>query len=443
MMMKKTRFFIFTALIGILSVPFTLPAKGQAAPIPDGASAAAGTPHMGNEIVISAINNEKYLPAVAFNSNHNEYLVVWHTRWGGGSLCCRDIRAQRVSARGQLLGGEFTVFEDPTKDSVQPAVAYDPINDRYLVTFIYDVFGNGSDWDLYGRLIPWDGPSVSLTAFPIITWTTSQWNPKVAYAGTAQEFLVVWSNTYAAGTPAAYVSGKRIRPDGTFPSVGAELTLSEPAVNYIDPDVTYNIARNEYLVVWDKVGSSDDIWAVRLRGDAVQLGTGPFVVAGWPDNELHPSVAACNIADQYLVTWQSDHGTGGTDYDIYGYFVTGDGALEHVFWVDGTTAPETESSVTCNREGNRYLVVYQQMWATADYGVTARLVFPNHNLGEPFVVVQPGAAANRTNPAVIGGRYRYLIVWEHQRDGTSYQDIHGKMVTPYVNFIPLILRNYH
>ena len=77
--------------------------------------------------------------------------------------------------------------------------------------------------------------------------------------------------------------------------------------------MAYNLARNEYLVTFDADSSSWDIHAVRLRGDGVALGGGEFTIAGWPDDEQVPAVAACDQADQYLVAWQSLRGS---DYDI-------------------------------------------------------------------------------------------------------------------------------
>ena len=116
------------------------------------------------------------------------------------------------------------------------------------------------------------------------------------------------------------------------------------AINYIAPDLTYNVTRNEYLLVWQKVGSSNDIWAVRLTGDLFQLSGGPFGVAEWPDSEEYPAVAACKEADQYLVLWKSDVGTSGANYDIYGRFVTGDGTLDGgPILIDGILSPEIRS----------------------------------------------------------------------------------------------------
>jgi len=294
-------------------------------------------PYQSNEITISALDNEEYLPSVAYNWKHDEYLVVWHNTWTIGT---RDIRAQRVSAGGQLLGSEFLVAESPTKDYAQPSVDYDPVNDRYLVAYIYDTVGDGSDWDLYGRFIPWDGPDAGLTEFVICNFATHQWNPKVAYGRAVEEYLVVWANEYQAGTSPMYISGRRVKAsDGSFPGgTGSDLTISHGTENRVNPDVTYNLARNEYLVVWD---NAVDIFGVRLTGDLSHDFGGEFGIAEWPDTEIHPAVAACDDADQYLVAWQS-FATG--TYDIYARFVKGDGTLEGVYEVEATTSPDENTA---------------------------------------------------------------------------------------------------
>ncbi len=42
---------------------------------------------------------DRFSPEVAYNSIDDEYLVVWHNLWGGGF---RDIYARRVTADGEL-----------------------------------------------------------------------------------------------------------------------------------------------------------------------------------------------------------------------------------------------------------------------------------------------------------------------------------------------------
>ena len=402
-------------------------------PAPFAASATADS-HLSGEIAISTVDNEAYLPSVAYNWKHHEYLVVWHTKWAIGT---RDIRGARVSDTGQVLE-TFIVYEHATKDSAQPSVAYDPVNDRYLVVWIFDDPGNGSDWDLYGRFIPWDGPSASLTEFAICTWGTHQWNPKVAYGRAVEEFLVVWANEYQAGTPPMYISGRRVKAaDGSFPGgSSSDLTISHTTQNRVNPDVTYNRARNEYLVVYD---NAVDIFGNRWTGD-LKSNFGEFGIAGWPDTEIHPAVAACPGVDQYLVVWQStDSGTG--DDAIYGRFLNGEAAPGNVHLIDNTTLPEREADVACNHAGTQYLVAWQTRYTNLKYGIWGRLVKSDETMMPPFSIVHPSSSTERTSPVVAGGHTNYLTAWEHQRDGTSYQDIHGRLFTPHVVFLPLLQRN--
>lgn len=389
-------------------------------------------PHQSDEITISALDNEEYLPAAAYNWKHHEYLVVWHTRW---SLGTRDIRAARISDTGQVLS-TFVVYEHATKDSAQPDVAYDPVNDRYLVVWVFDAFGNGSDWDLYGRFIPWDGPSASLNEFAISTWNSHQWTPRVAYGRAVEEFLVVWANQYQAGSPPMYISGRRIKAaDGSFPGSSSDLTVSNSKENRVNPDVTYNLARNEYLVVYDNAA---DVFGIRLTGNLGQNFGGEFGIAGWPDTEIHPAVAACDGANQYLVAWQSDQGSGNDA--IYARFLDATATPGNVYLIDDTTSPEQEADVACNFSGTQYMVTWQTRYTNLKYGVWGRLVETDETMYPQFGIIPPGSATDRTNPVTAGGHTNYLTAWEHQRDGTSYQDIHGRLVTPYTVFLPLVIR---
>ena len=390
-------------------------------------------PHPSNEIIIDELDNQTYLPSVAYNWKHHEYLVVWHTSWVIGT---RDIRAARMSETGQVLT-TFLVHENPTKDSAQPAVDYDPVHDRYLVVWSFDAFGDGSDWDLYGRFIPWEGPDPGLSPFPISAWTTHQWNPRVAYGRAVEEYLVVWNNEYQSGTLPVYVSGRRVKAsDGSFPGGASDLTINHGAENRVNADVTYNLARNEYLVVYD---NAVDILGIRLTGDLSHNFGGEFGIAGWPAAENHPAVAACREADQFLVAWQSDQGS--NNNAIYARFLNGDAVPGNVYLIDDTTSPEEEAEIACNYSGTQYLIAWQTRYTNLKYGIWSRLVNPDESMTASFPIVHPGPAAGRTQASAAGGHTSYLVGWEHERDGTSFQDIHGRIVHPSALFVPLVLRN--
>jgi len=427
----------------IASAVLLAAAAGAAMARPSGlaAASAASTPHLGREITISALDNIQYGPAIAYNWKHREYLVVWENMWGGGG---HDIYAQRISDRGELLSWFYVPVTPGTNNRMHPDVAYDPVNDQYLVVWIYDINGDGSNWDVRGRLIPWNGDDPNPAEIAICDWTSSQWKPRVAYGRAQLEFLVVWMNSPAAVK--TYISARRVTAaDGTFPAGG--FTISSGSENRDYPDVTYNLARNEYLVVWDVdyggTSTGLDIHAVRLEGNGNELGGGEFGIAGWPSEEARPAVAACDTADQYLVGWQSlDPNT--SEHDLYVRFIQGDGTIDGAPEVVYNSAVnEIEPDIACNMSGQEYLVAWQQQYSNVSgpYGVWGRQVYPDKTMGAAYGIVAGATGTDRTNPAAAGGYVNYLTAWEHDRAGASYQDIHGRLLVPHAVFLPLVIRS--
>jgi len=401
------------------------------------APSATTDPYLGGEIVISALDNEQYLPSVAYNWKHDEYLVVWHNKWGGS----RDIYAQRISGQGELKSwfavGPTAPLNPYPNDRFQPSVAYDPVNDRYLVAWAYDTPGNGSNWDIHGVFVNWDGPIQGLHQFIISDWTTQQWTPKVAYSRAEEEFMIVWWTDHPSVPD--YISGRRMTAaDGTFPTTGSDFTINDSADIRVNPEIAYNLARNEYLVVYD---DTQDIYGSRFTGTGQSLAGGEFGIATWPGAETQPSVAACRETDQYLVAWQNNQP------DIYARFINGDGVLDGgPLHLEYTSVGEINPQVACSSAGNQFLAVWQQQFSsvTGPYGIWGQFVNTNKTLGATFGIMSPtsGVTAEFTNPVVAGGTVNYLAVWEHDRAGTVFQDIHGRLITPNMVFLPLMLRNH-
>jgi hypothetical protein len=92
MAVKKSLFLVLVASAVMLAVGGS---SASARPSELAAASATANPHLGGEIVVSTLDNEQYLPSVAYNWKHDEYLVVWHNQWGGN----RDIYAQRITGR--------------------------------------------------------------------------------------------------------------------------------------------------------------------------------------------------------------------------------------------------------------------------------------------------------------------------------------------------------
>lgn len=399
------------------------------------AKSTVAEPYLGTEIIISALDNEQFLPAAAYNPIHDEYLVVWHNRWGANG----DIYAQRLNGRGELLSwfavGPTAPLNPYPNNRAQPSVAYDYINDRYLVVWAYDTSGNGSNWDIHGIFVNWDGPIQGLHQFNICDWTTQQSNPKVAYSPVEEEFMIVWQTDHPSLPD--YISGRRMKAsDGTLPTTGSDFTINNSAQPRVNPEISYNLWHNEYLVVYD---NTQDIYGTSFKGNGGPA-NGEFGIAAWPGAETRPSVAYCWLNDHYLVTWQNPQP------DIYARFLYGNATLDGApLHLDYTSVEEINSKVACSQGGSQFLVTWQQQYSslTGPYGIMGQFVNTDKTLGAFFQIMAPtsGVSAEFTNPVVAGGVTNFLTAWEHDRAGTTYQDIHGMLITPYAIYLPLTLRN--
>lgn len=389
--------------------------------------AAAGATGMSPELTVTAEDFDEFLPQVAYNTNRDEFFVVWHDV----SFQGRTVMGKRLDRWGNTIG-LYTIAYNSTNDSAQPTVAYDPVNDRYLVAYIRDFPGDGSDWDLYGRLVPWNGPDGSLTEFPIVTWGTHQWNPRAAYASTEQEFFVTWWNEDQTGAVASYISGARLSPT-TGATVGSTLTIASGTDPRFTPDVAYNRARNEYLIVYTLfTGGQGDVYAVRMNAGGSILGTGEFGVAAWPDAEESPKVAASPTANKWAVVWHSQVDV--NDTEIYARFVNGDGTIDGApVQLVGTTIQERDPEISCVGEGSRFFVAFSQQYssATGPFGVSGYFLDADHSYGalETVRTVYLGEDDPECGQIAAGtSGSSVLVTWQHNRHASVYRDILGRVV---------------
>jgi hypothetical protein len=362
-------------------------------------------------------------------------MVVWENLWPSGF---HDIYARRVSATGQMFP-EFVVYSDSASGykSKQPAVAYDPTHDHYLVVWSYDSAGDDTDYDILGRFIPWNGPDPNQGPFGIETSRASTTKPRVVYAVTPDEFMLVWK---VEEVP-SYIAGGIIFNNGN----GAPVNISQGPEVRDFPDVAYNQARNEFLVVWDEDVGRDqqdlDIYAIRLGWNGVPQSPGEFAVATLTSNEQHPTVASCSPANQYFIAWQQQVNTS-TDDNIFGRFVSGDGTMDTIYGFAGTTLPQRYPRLSCNATGSDYFLTWHDQYAQPllRWGVWAEIVHPNVIVEPAFEVVRPSNDRDRLYPAVAYGRDSALVAWQHARDNVGWLDIWAQIVWPHALFLPLVCK---
>jgi len=377
-----------------------------------GAAALAGEA-LGREVTVSFFDSEKFLPAVAYNSDRGEFLVVWHNSWG----LLRDIWGARLDRFGKVI--ETFPIATGGYDRAQAAAAYDPVRDRYLVVWIYDYYGNGSDWDVRGRLVPWDGPDTGLTEFTIWDTTDSQWNPKVAYSSGDDEFLVVWGNTSASAR--STISFRFVLPDGT--PDWAQTLAADAGHDFVNPDLAYSWIRDEYLVGYE----IDAIDIAVRRLDHTGVPSSQILVANWPDAETVPAVATCPGQGQWLVAWKN-----GSDR-AYARFLHGDGTVDSgPFQVaDAIGGAQFSPALACHPDGSEYLIAWEQEYSGPVFGIWGRRLGADQAWRSPALAIRVVYTTQQRDarmPAVAGGALGWSTVWVQEREGTAYSDIHARTV---------------
>ena len=307
---RITLLLITTAMISLFSIsPIT---AGHTTHTQVENSAASSTNYsLGSEIRISKDEDpepQRSYTEVAYNDKKDEYLVVWSNEWLGGH---KDVYARRVESDGNLLN-QFTVASG-ANDKYDPAVVFNSTAEEYLVVWLYTPPGGGNTNEVWGRLVSWDGATLE-PEFKIASWPNRMFaDPSVAWNSNLDEYLVVWGANDATAGWNLDVSSMLLAANGDI-ITGRNLTTSnEP----FDPDVVYNPVTNEYFVVYTTFTNTtqQDIKGLRVKADnSVIDPPGEITIASNNVGEMEPSVAT-NGKFNYAVVWQSWIAS---DYDIYG-----------------------------------------------------------------------------------------------------------------------------
>jgi hypothetical protein len=382
---------------------------------------------MTDPILISSNVLEGYNPTVAYNQKHDEYLVVYYY--------FKNLYAQRVNSRGELVGNEMTIASHANYE-YYPTLAYDLNRDRYLVVWQRD--SGAGTYDIYGRFIPWNGPIGGLGAFPIDSTTNDTRYPKIAYGLAQDEFMVVWTRI-TGGWPEYEIDGVRVKADGSgILAIPDAHVASSATENRHNPDITYNLARNEYFVVYDDSYLSgdhdDDILGVIMAGNGTKLFGGEFDITFWDDDEFKPAVAACRagIPDkgQYLVAWVSLYEVNPTTLEprVYARYIDGDSNLANVYMIDNVVGsfPYSDIDIAC-RWGVQYLMVWEHWYASENHvGLWGRLLFSDESMWSNFEVQKPTSDYARENMVIANGDHQFLVAWEHRKSGGA--DVYGRII---------------
>ena len=300
-------------------------------------------------------------PALAYNPQNQEYLLVWCHQLAGSVA----IYAMKISKTG-VLSSVYPVSETTSAaDRCKPDVAYNTTDHNYLI--VWEDIISGPQFYVHGRLFTPGGVLGEEITFNN-SGSSNYVYPAVAYCSTSNEFLVVWADQPYGGNYS--ILAQRLSNTGV--KLGGNYTVDQghDTTNNYDPDVAYNPARNEYLVVWTRQspdpvnGLNRDIWGQRFTYKLDPLG-GQFWIVFTSQEEYAPAVAAIQTpapeSGRYLVVWERYWPDSG-DHDIFGSIVKGDGTLIDIGPISASSLDERAPAVTGNINNNLFLVSWNSTY---------------------------------------------------------------------------------
>ena len=307
-------------------------------------------------------------PAIAYNPTNNQYFVVWAGDDDNNFLADEEfeIYGQRVNAQNGLeLGSDIRLSDmgpdsSPEYDALLPDVAYNSVNNEYLVVWVGDDDTAplvNEEFEIFGQRVTATGTQIG-TDFRLsdmgpngdIAFKADE--PAVSYSSVANEYFVVWAgddNVVPLVDGENEIFGQRVN-GATGQEVGNnDMRLSDMgpdgsgSYDAEAPDVTYNTNTNEYLVVWSSEDDQDgmvkgeiEIFGQRLNASTGQpVGTNDFRISHMAQdgNVLYggfaPKIAYSNKVKEYFVVWHGDNNIAGLvdeEFEIYGQRLDSSGA---------------------------------------------------------------------------------------------------------------------
>jgi hypothetical protein len=253
-------------------------------------------PELGPFIQIWDDAGQNVNPAIAYNSQRDEYLVVWVTEQDEFSW---DIWGRRLRSDGsQIPNGWFNIDNIAGVLLDDPAVAYNSLNDQYLV--VYSAELTADDRDIWGKIINWNG--VLSNRLPLDDRIQWQMDPAVVYNHQENQYLLAYSDWQSATSINIHL--QTLDQDGGW--LKDKMIVSGEGIYRYAPELAYNSADNHYLVVYTNEGAyTPKVLGKSFSASLVSLS--PEVqynddgIVG-----LAPKIA-CRL-DGCLVTWMTDMG---------------------------------------------------------------------------------------------------------------------------------------
>ncbi|RIK04880.1 MAG: hypothetical protein DCC48_12645 [Acidobacteria bacterium] len=413
----------------------------------------------------------------------DRFLVVWAANDdspGGDST--DEVWGKLYTGSGVPVTNEFRISEMGTPNdsnyyATSPAVAYNSQAKEFLVVWAADDDQPGmakGEMEIFGQRVSLAGAQPGVQDFRISNQgaggnpSQDAVYPSVAYNSDLNEYLVVWQGDrvlLGVGSPETEIYAQRLSATGVEKAPEARISTTGPygdtAYQALTPDVVHNRVVDEYFVVWSATDGGaaygTEIFSQRLgAGPAnagAEIGTDKRVTYVTPDpttenSAVTPAVSFDPTELRYLVVWaDSPIVNSAKDSAVWAQALYASFNWWSMWWVGKAAGPPTQLSqpgpenkavhpdVTYNAAGKQHLVVYA---AIADsFELPAIYGHATNSAGQPIGLDDSLISSDVDYvdyfPSVAYGSQQnlYLAIWTGtENDETSDTEIWAGLVAP-------------
>ncbi|MBM3321862.1 hypothetical protein FJY69_00035 [candidate division WOR-3 bacterium] len=378
---------------------------------------AAGVLLDSGNILIADDEDARYRPTVAFNGSC--YLVAWYD----SRIRTWDIYATRVSTAGVVLDPDGIPVCSATGGQKFPAVA---ANGSDFMVVWQDTRNDTSDEDIYAARVSSAGSVLDPAGIPVSTVMMAQEYPVVAFNGSS--YLVTWKDRRNDSLSSDDIYAARVTPAGTVLDP-AGVAVSRAAESQDQPAVGTHGA--QWLVAWEDYRSGNcEVMAARMSADGVVLDPDGLNVSADSYWQGEPAVTSDGI--NYIVAWEDDRLTGGSQCDIFAARVSTAGVVLDTGIV--VCAADEDQYYPCIAPGATRMLVAWQDWRNdpEDPDIYCNRLSPAGVVLDTVDALLPGRlyAYQQKEPAVAFDGTNYLAVWKDGRVQEGVDNVYGARVSP-------------
>jgi hypothetical protein len=280
-------------------------------------------------VAVETWEYDQLYPEVAYNSNLDEFLVVWEDHhWGWGEDW--DIYGRRQTGNGANLGGRIGISWDESNRRSVPEITYNPYAREYLVVFEYEY--SEADHDVYLRRVNEDGSLIGGDA-AVSASVSQELNPIVG-SSPDEHYLITWEDSRDSATQGYNIYG----------SVGILYFLSGQVFDGLLGDTSHPIAN----VPMDLYCSNNADVLGTLVSSTLTEGNGSYRLRISGTCEFY-NIIQNNLAEYTSTGAQSIHGiVRSYDWIQYTYPLAGKVLSDNIYWdrSPATSTPTNTATAT-------------------------------------------------------------------------------------------------